>query len=305
MRGAPVRVTGMDALFVRSSEASGPGVLAELTVAGVGALAVLAIVFGSALAVLPLLMAAIAILACFLAVWGVTAVADVSFVVQFLIALIGLGVAIDYALLITTRWREERARGADEIAVVERAMTTAGSAVVFSGVTVAIALAALVVLPVPFLRSQGYGGCSSRCSACWSRSRCFRSSWPRPAPASTGPASAPASGSAATGGRNGGRGWSSGARRSPPPRRRRCCWRPWSSRRSGCAWARPNRPPPPRPDRRAKRSTSSPPPRPAPPRGPGCARPWRTSPAPGSAAPPRRAATSSTPSTATRPWPSR
>ncbi|TDD94642.1 MMPL family transporter [Actinomadura rubrisoli] len=158
VRGAPVRVTGTDALFVQSSEAGGPGLLAELTVAGLGALVVLAVVFGSALAVLPLLMAVIAILACFLAIWGLTAVSDVSFVVQFLVGLIGLGVAIDYSLLITTRWREERARGADDVTAVERAMTTAGSAVVFSGVTVAVALAALVVLPVPFLRSMGYGG---------------------------------------------------------------------------------------------------------------------------------------------------
>ena len=64
----------------------------------------------------------IAILVTFLAVWGLTAVTDVSFVVQFLVGLIGLGVAIDYALLITTRWREERARGADNVAAVERAM---------------------------------------------------------------------------------------------------------------------------------------------------------------------------------------
>jgi RND superfamily putative drug exporter len=156
--GAPVRLTGTDALFVQSSEASGPGLLAEITIAGLGALVVLALVFGSALAVLPLLMAVIAILVTFLAVWGLTAVTDVSFVVQFLVGLIGLGVAIDYALLITTRWREERAKGADNITAVEQAMVTAGSAVVFSGVTVAVALAALIVLPVPFLRSMGYGG---------------------------------------------------------------------------------------------------------------------------------------------------
>ena len=77
---------------------------------------------------------------------------------QFLIALIGLGVAIDYSLLLVSRWREERAHGhANEEAVVI-AMKTAGHAVLASGVTVAISLLALVVVPVPFLRSMGIGG---------------------------------------------------------------------------------------------------------------------------------------------------
>lgn len=156
--GEPVRLTGTDALFTQSSDASGPGLLAETLIAGVGALVVLLVLFGSALAVLPLVMATVAILVTFGAVWGLTAVMDVSFVVQFLVGLIGLGVAIDYALLITNRWREERARGADDVTAVERAMVTAGASVVFSGVTVAVALAALVVLPVPFLRAMGFGG---------------------------------------------------------------------------------------------------------------------------------------------------
>ena len=77
---------------------------------------------------------------------------------QFLIALIGLGVSIDYALLIVVRWREERAHGRSGDAAIERAMQTAGRAVVFSGTTVAIGLLALVALPLPFLRSVGYGG---------------------------------------------------------------------------------------------------------------------------------------------------
>jgi RND superfamily putative drug exporter len=73
-------------------------------------------------------------------------------------ALIGLGVAIDYSLLVVTRWREERAHGRDNQTAVEIAMQTAGRSVLYSGVTVAVGLFALVVLPVPFLRSIGYGG---------------------------------------------------------------------------------------------------------------------------------------------------
>jgi putative drug exporter of the RND superfamily len=76
----------------------------------------------------------------------------------FIVPLIGLGVAIDYALLIVVRWREQRQKGSDNESAVVAAMEHAGRAVVFSGSTVAVGLFALVVLPVPFLRSIGYGG---------------------------------------------------------------------------------------------------------------------------------------------------
>src|SRR5262249_28510712 len=87
-----------------------------------------------------------------------TAVTSVSTIVEFLIALVGLGVAVDYSLLIVSRWREERAHGHDGEEAVLRAMQSAGRAVGFSGGTGAIGLLALIVLPVPFLRSVGYGG---------------------------------------------------------------------------------------------------------------------------------------------------
>ena len=104
------------------------------------------------------LLAAVSILATFLALLGLTELTDVSFVVQYLVALIGLGVAIDYSLIIVTRWREERAHGADNDTAVRTAMATAGRSVVFSGITVAVSLAALVAVPLPFLRSIGLGG---------------------------------------------------------------------------------------------------------------------------------------------------
>ena len=123
-----------------------------------GALAVLLFVFASFLAFMPLLIAAVSILTTFLLLLPITYATDVSFIVEFLIALVGLGVAIDYSLLLVTRWREERDRGKDNHEAVVAAMETAGHAVLFSGITVAIGLLALVVLPVPFLRSIGYGG---------------------------------------------------------------------------------------------------------------------------------------------------
>src|SRR4051812_3603165 len=156
--GAPAHVSGFDALQNDAGSDSGTGVLLESVLGGVGALVVLAFVFASLLAFVPILMAIVSIMTTFLLVWGLTAFTDVSPVVQFLIALVGLGIAIDYALLIVSRWREERAHGRSGDEAVQRAMETAGRAVVFSGTTVAIGLLAMVALPVPFLRSIGIGG---------------------------------------------------------------------------------------------------------------------------------------------------
>ena len=161
--GSPVRVTGLEALRAAGAARAGAddtsvSVFVEVLVAGVGALIVLAVVFSSLMALVPLLMAAVAVPTTFLLVWPLTAITEVSVVIQFLVALIGLGIAIDYALLVVMRWREEREQGVSDEAAVERAMAHAGRAVVFSGTTVAVALLALVVLPVPFLRSIGIAG---------------------------------------------------------------------------------------------------------------------------------------------------
>jgi putative drug exporter of the RND superfamily len=107
----------------------------------------------------PLLMAVIAIPTTFLLVWPLAEVTEVSIAVQFLVALTGLGIAIDYALLVVMRWRDEHQReGGSNEAAVRNAMTHAGSAVVVSGTTVAIALLALLALPIPVLRAFGIAG---------------------------------------------------------------------------------------------------------------------------------------------------
>jgi putative drug exporter of the RND superfamily len=156
--GAPVHLTGLNALSESSGKGGGTGLLAESLLGGVGALLVLAFVFASLMAFVPLVVAVISIMASFLLVWALTSVTQVSGIVGFLIALVGLGVAIDYSLLIVVRWREARAHGYAGDDAVVHAMATAGRAVVFSGTTVAIGLLALIALPVPFLRSVGYGG---------------------------------------------------------------------------------------------------------------------------------------------------
>src|SRR5206468_1869063 len=128
-------------------------------IGGLGALVILAFVFGTLPAVaIPLAIALTAILNTFTLVWLLTYVTDVSIVVQFLIALVGLGVAIDYALLMIFRFREELAAGEDvETALVET-MTHAGRSVIVSGTTVAVGLLSMVILPLPFIRSIGLGG---------------------------------------------------------------------------------------------------------------------------------------------------
>ncbi len=155
--GDTVRYTGVNELATGASS-SGPGVLLETLLGGAGALAVLAYVFASFLALVPLLVAVVSIVTTLLVVLGLTYVTGISFVVQFLVSLVGLGVAIDYSLLLVTRWREERAHGLSNEDAVVAAVETAGRAVAISGLTVAIGLVSLLVLPVPFLRSIGIGG---------------------------------------------------------------------------------------------------------------------------------------------------
>ncbi len=152
------RITGYNVLAQGTDDPEAPSLLTETLFGGLGALAVLVFVFASFLALLPLAIAAVSILTTFTIVLLATYLTDISFVVQFLIALIGLGVAVDYSLLIVNRWREERAHGRDNHDAVVVAMATAGHAVVASAGTVAISLCALLVIPVPLLRSMGIGG---------------------------------------------------------------------------------------------------------------------------------------------------
>jgi MMPL family len=120
----------------------------------------------------PIIMGATSVLSTFPLVLGLTTFTGVSMIVEFLIGLIGLGIAFDYSLLVVTRWREERAHGRDNIAAVEAAMAHAGRAVVFSGLTVAVGLLALIVLPVPMLRASVTAVSWSRWCRWPSPSRC-------------------------------------------------------------------------------------------------------------------------------------
>ena len=163
-RAAPpsveTHVTGRDALYdSQGSESGGPSVLTEALIGGAGALVILLFVFGTVPAMLvPILIAIASILNTFTLIWALTYVTDVSIIVQFLVALVGLGVAIDYALLMIFRFREELRHGNDVETSVVETMTHAGRSVIVSGSTVAIGLLSLVIIPIPVIRSIGIGG---------------------------------------------------------------------------------------------------------------------------------------------------
>ena len=159
--GISVDVTGRDALGEASTEgtSAGSSILLEALIGGVGALLILLFVFGTLPAVLtPLVVAVASILNTFSLVWALTYVTDVSIIVQFLIALVGLGVGIDYALLMIFRFRDELREGNDVESSLVETMTHAGHSVIVSGTTVAVGLLAMVLLPLPLLRSMGIGG---------------------------------------------------------------------------------------------------------------------------------------------------
>src|ERR671936_920435 len=123
------------------------------------ALAVLLAVFGlSFAATIPFLFAAATITGTLGIVYIVAHYMTMATYVTNLVQLIGLGIAIDYSLLVVYRFREELARGGTKEDAILRTMATAGRAVVFSGATVAIGLALLLFMPVPFMRSMGVGG---------------------------------------------------------------------------------------------------------------------------------------------------
>ena len=158
--GIEVNVTGHDPLEEASSHGGGKSsILLEALIGALGAIVILLFVFGTLPAVLvPVAVAAAAILNTFTLVWGLTYITNVSIIVEFLIALVGLGVAIDYSLLMIFRYRDELREGKDvETALVET-MTHAGRSVIVSGSTVAVGLLSMIILPLPFIRSIGIGG---------------------------------------------------------------------------------------------------------------------------------------------------
>ncbi|MGW0872653.1 MMPL family transporter [Streptomyces sp. NPDC002740] len=122
-------------------------------------LVLLVMVFGSAVAaLLPLGIGIVAILGTNAVLSGLTRFTDVSIFAMNLTTALGLGLAIDYALFIVRRFREELAAGADPSTAIATTLRTAGRTVLFSALTVAVSLAAMLLFPQYFLRSFAYAG---------------------------------------------------------------------------------------------------------------------------------------------------
>ena len=116
-------------------------------------------VFGSLIAAgLPLMVGALSIIGSFFFVWVATLFTDTSVFSANLITGLGLGLGIDYALLMVNRFREEREAGSNVSEAVEMMVLTAGRTVLFSGMTVAIVLGSMAIFPQYFLKSMAYAG---------------------------------------------------------------------------------------------------------------------------------------------------
>ncbi|MGA5182713.1 MMPL family transporter [Streptomyces pseudogriseolus] len=119
-------------------------------------LALLLVVFGGLRsALLPLVVAVGGIAGAFLALFLFSEVTDISVYAIQVTTMLGLGLAVDYALLMLVRFREERRHTADVEEAVHRTVAAAGRTVAFSGLTVAVSLTGLLVFPSVFLRSIG------------------------------------------------------------------------------------------------------------------------------------------------------
>jgi RND superfamily putative drug exporter len=122
------------------------------------ALLILVFVFGTLTFLIPFVFALAAIPTTLGIVWIFANFFELTTYLQNLVMLIGLGIAVDYSLLIVHRYREELRAGLSRVDAVVRTMETAGRAVVFSGTAVAIGLALMLAMPLPFLRGFGLGG---------------------------------------------------------------------------------------------------------------------------------------------------
>jgi RND superfamily putative drug exporter len=131
-------------------------------------LVLLILVFGSVVAAgLPLAVAGISVVGTLLVLFLLTLVTDVSIFSINLTTALGIGLGIDYSLFIVSRFREEMQAGLPPHDAVVRTVETAGRTVLFSGLTVAISLAALLVFPMYFLRSFAYAGIAVVALACF------------------------------------------------------------------------------------------------------------------------------------------
>ena len=138
----------------------------ELIAAPLTLIALLLVFRGLRPALLPLVVAVFAVLGTFTALALIARVTTVSVFALNLTTALGLGLSIDYCLLMVARFREELAHGRPVGTAVSHTVQTAGRTVLYSGATVAASLMALLVFPVPYLRSFAYAGFAVVVVAC-------------------------------------------------------------------------------------------------------------------------------------------
>jgi RND superfamily putative drug exporter len=154
-----VRVGGAAVVGVQASDQIKHDLVRSESVALLLTLLLLVLAFrGLIAAALPLVIGAVAIVGTLLVLRGLTSVTSVSVYALNLTTALGLGLGIDYSLLLVSRFREELAAGLSTEDAVVATVRTAGRTVLFSAVTVAVSLLALLVFPEYFLSSFGYAG---------------------------------------------------------------------------------------------------------------------------------------------------
>ena len=158
--GLTVQIGGNEAIGTDITNQVGEDIARAEMISTPILLVLLVVIFGGLTAAsLPLAIGGLAILGSFTLLRLLSMASDVSVFAVNIVTMLGLGLAIDYALFVVSRFREELRRpGTTTEDALVRTMTTAGRTVAFSGVTVAIALASLLLFPQVFLRSMGFGG---------------------------------------------------------------------------------------------------------------------------------------------------
>lgn len=157
--GVTVRAGGEAMIYVQINGQSEKDLLMMESIAIPLSFLVLVWVFGGLLAAaLPLAVGGFAILGSLAVLRGFTMVTDVSIFALNLTVAMGLALAIDYTLLIVSRYRDELAEGVDPDRALVRTMVTAGRTVLFSAMTVALSMVAMVLFPMYFLKSFAYAG---------------------------------------------------------------------------------------------------------------------------------------------------
>jgi len=156
--GATIYLTGQAAIEHDLDPVFGEDLLRGELIAIPIALLILVFTFGTLAFLIPFAFALVTIPTTLAIVWIFANFMELSTYLQNLVSLIGLGIAIDYSLLVVYRFREELRRGLPRDEAIVKTMATAGRAVVFSGTAVAIGLAMLLFMPLPFMRGFGIGG---------------------------------------------------------------------------------------------------------------------------------------------------